>query len=205
MKVVANQRGLYGVIREPGEEFSIADKADLGSWMTPANDKEALAGIARQREPIGTPARAETGPNAAIASQYAEAGMQSTAILLELQDARVSLGQEKTRNAQLEAEIARLRAMVSPDAEQPPAKDADKATAAEAEKLQKAVEAAEEARADPHRSEDPDSVEATSPEARKEAEESRKAAEKANEEREAEAKEADKAETQSGRRRRLKD
>lgn len=34
MKVKATQRGFYGAMREPGEEFEISDKADFSSaWM----------------------------------------------------------------------------------------------------------------------------------------------------------------------------
>ena len=147
MKVVAEKVGLYGgVVREIGEEFEIADKAELGEWMVPAGDKDAVAGIARRRAPLATPARAETGPNPAIASAYAEAGMQTTAVLLELQEARVALGEARTRQAELEAEVARLRASIDEDADvSDVSRDAAKAIKAEAEQRDKAVKAAEEA------------------------------------------------------------
>lgn len=45
IKVKATARGFYGQLREKGEEFEVADKTALGTWM----------------EPIGKTAKAEDG------------------------------------------------------------------------------------------------------------------------------------------------
>jgi hypothetical protein len=45
MKVIANERGFFGgEIRELGEEFSIENEKQLGSWMTPLDAKDAPKG-----------------------------------------------------------------------------------------------------------------------------------------------------------------
>lgn len=197
MDVIANKVGLYGTIREVGEKFTIADETELGSWMTPVSDKDAAAGIARHRAPIGTPARAETGPNPAIASQYAEAGHQTTALLLELQNARVELGAARTRIVQLEGEVARLQVSSGEaDEDEVEVTDAAKQAKDEAKRLAEATKAAEEAQADPNRSENPE----LSEEDRKAREES--AAEAEREKAEAEAKAKAETEERPTRRRR---
>lgn len=166
MEVIATRVGTYGRLREVGERFTINDKSELGSWMAPVGSEEA-EGVARQREPIATPARAETGPNPAIAHQYAEAGFQTTALLMELQDARVTIGELKTQVAETEAlrrENEALRARLAGEAGDRTAAQAEKATEAAiataredaAEQLQGAVEAANEAREDDNRSEQPE-------------------------------------------------
>lgn len=33
IKVMAVRRGYYGSLREPGDQFEVANKADLGRWM----------------------------------------------------------------------------------------------------------------------------------------------------------------------------
>ncbi len=65
MKVKALARGVYGKVRESGEEFDIVDDEHLGSWMEPvsADDKKRMsekiaffARHARKVAPPGTPA-----------------------------------------------------------------------------------------------------------------------------------------------------
>lgn len=165
--VIATKQGVYGGrLREVGERFTLASEADRGSWMAPVDSEEA-AGAPRQRTPIATPARAETGPNAALAANYAEAGMQTTALLIELQDARVELGQLKTQVAETEAlrrRVAELEAQLTSGGKGPTAKQVEAATAkageiarkAATEQLKAAVEAANEAREDHRRSEEPE-------------------------------------------------
>lgn len=167
MDVIATRPGVYGGrLREVGERFTLADKADKGSWMAPA-DSEDAEGVARQREPIATPARAETGPNAGIANQYAEAGMQTTALLLELQDLRVENGHLKTQAAEAEAlrrRVDELTAQLAEGGKPATVAAVEKATEkaievereAAAEQLNEAVEAANEAREDSNRSEEPE-------------------------------------------------
>ena len=41
MKVRATKQGFYGKMREAGEEFEIANKADLGKWMEPVKATRA--------------------------------------------------------------------------------------------------------------------------------------------------------------------
>lgn len=172
MDVIATKQGLYGGrLREVGERFTLAQAEDKGSWMAPVNSEDA-EGVARQRTPIATPARAETGPNAALASQYAEAGLQTTALLVELQDLRVENGQLKSQVAEVEPlrnRVAELEALLAgKDVSPATVKKAEAAAEAAAgaarkdaaEQLQDAVEAANEARKDSNRSEDGDAVEA---------------------------------------------
>ena len=171
MEVIATATGVYGRLREVGEKFSINDKSELGSWMAPVGSEDA-AGVARHRTPIATPARAETGPNAALASQYAEAGQQTTALLLELQDLRVENGHLKSLASEAEAlqrRVAELEAQIAEGGKPATAAETKKATEAAvaaqreaaAEQLDEAVEAANEAREDSNRSEEPETPDDT--------------------------------------------
>lgn len=171
MEVIATKQGTYGGrLREVGEKFTLTDRSHKGSWMA-AVDSDDAAGVARQREPIATPARAETGPNPGIAAQYAEAGFQTTALLIEMQELRVENGELKTQAAEAEAlrrRIDELTAQLADRSKPATVKQVEKATekaietAREdaAEQLNAAIEAAGEAQADPNRSEDGDAVEA---------------------------------------------
>lgn len=170
MDVIATRQGTYGGRpREIGERFTLVDPADKGSWMAEVGSEDA-EGVSRQREPLATPARAETGPNPGIAASYAEAGFQTTALLLELQDLRVENGALKTQAAEAEAlrrRVDELEAQLENRSETA-GKAADKATekavaAARKEAVEQhdaAVEAANEAREDQNRSEDGAAVEA---------------------------------------------
>ena len=37
IRVKALERGVYGSLREPGDEFVIASEKDLGKWMVPVS------------------------------------------------------------------------------------------------------------------------------------------------------------------------
>lgn len=40
MRVRALAKGFYGRYLTPGDEFDLADEADLGSWMVPVNESD---------------------------------------------------------------------------------------------------------------------------------------------------------------------
>lgn len=134
--VIATRVGIYGGrLREVGERFRLEKPEDKGSWMVEADKAE---GVPRIHERLSSPARAEVGPNEAIA--YAEAGQLTTALNLQLKDAY-------SRIADREAEIARLEALLAEKDGVAPAKATStaqvksaradaKAAAEEAEKAQ---------------------------------------------------------------------
>lgn len=41
VKVKAKARGFYGQLREIGEEFEVADKKSVGTWMDPVGEVKA--------------------------------------------------------------------------------------------------------------------------------------------------------------------
>jgi hypothetical protein len=62
MQVKATRRGFYGSLREPGDEFELADEKHMGSWMVPVlpEDQKRLADRMKQ---LGVHVRAPAPPN----------------------------------------------------------------------------------------------------------------------------------------------
>lgn len=99
MKVVATHKGFYGgQVRDVGEEFTIAGRADFSErWMMKAGDPEAKK------------LAAQTGPSRE--DQIAQEIAQSEGISGYL---REEIRQLKKRNRELTDEITNLRAKLQP-------------------------------------------------------------------------------------------
>lgn len=153
LDVVATRTGLYGGrVRQEGERFTLARKEDKGSWMQDAGKADD---VSRVYERHSSPARAEVGPNDALA--YAEAGQLTTALNLQLDALRGENAHLHARLAQAEAAAEAAKATRKDDAPKAGAgvKAALKATEERLEEIEKAAEDA-----DVHQSEDEDAVEA---------------------------------------------
>lgn len=152
-EVIATRTGLYGGrVRQEGERFEIARPEDKGAWM--ADVKEA-AGVPRVYERHSSPARAEVGPNEALA--YAEAGQLTTALNLQLDALRQENAHLHARLAEAEAKADALT--VAGDGEPV---DVGKSTKAALKATDEKLAELEKARedADVHQSEDEAAVQA---------------------------------------------
>lgn len=153
-EVIALRTGLYGGrVRQEGERFEIARPEDRGSWMA---DAAEAGDISRVYERQSSPARAEVGPNEALA--YAEAGQLTTALNIQLDALRNENAHLLARLAQTEGRLEQFTAgdrnADAPDVGKS-VKAALEATDAKIKALQDSAE-----NADVHQSEDGDAVEA---------------------------------------------
>jgi len=49
MQVIANERGFFGAVREPGEEFEVPDDTVIPAWFSKAGEEGQEAKISRRR------------------------------------------------------------------------------------------------------------------------------------------------------------
>lgn len=152
-EVIATRTGLYGGrVRQEGERFEIAREEDRGAWMADVKDAE---GIPRVYDKHSSPARAEVGPNEALA--YAEAGQLTTSLNIQLDVLRNENAHLLARLAEAEAKADALT--IAGDGEPV---DVGKSTKAALKATDEKLAELEKARedADVHKSEDEDAVEA---------------------------------------------